>query len=179
MIFMETARLRLRNVSKADADEIFDYRNDPVCARYQRGQLKEHADIIALTERRKDDALTVDAPTWIAVALKESDAIIGEIVVLPNKGTISFGYTFSYKIHRQGYAFEALSALMTHLHERFPQWDYVCFTDTANLPSMALLKKLGFTDLGYLPSRDSRVFGKWLRPDTAAEIAGAVEKHCG
>lgn len=174
MIFLETARLRLRNVSKADADEMFDYRNDPVCARYQRGQRKELADIVALTERRKNDALTVDAPAMVAVALKESDKIIGEIVVMPNEGTISFGYTFSYKIHRQGYAHEALSALMAHLHECFPQWDYVCFTDRENLPSMALLKKLGFTDLGYLPSKDSQVFGKWLRPDTAAEIAEAA-----
>ena len=101
--------------------------------------------------------------------------MIGEIVVLPNEGTISLGYTFSYKIHRKGYAYEALSALISYLHEQYPEWDFVCFTETENVPSRELLKKLGFTDWGYLPAKDSQVFGKWLRQDTIEEIAANVQ----
>ena len=94
---------------------------------------------------------------------------------MPNEGTISLGYTFSYKVHRKGYAYEALSTLIEYLHEHYPEWDYVCFTETENVPSMKLLKKLGFTDLGYLPSKDSQVFGKWLRQDTVKEIVQTVQ----
>lgn len=174
MIFMETERLRLRNVSKTDADEMFDYRNHEACACFQRGQLKAHDAIAALVERRKHDTLTLDGPALISVALKQTDAMIGEIVVMPNQGTISLGYTFSYKVHRNGYACEALSSLLAYLQEQFPAWDYVCFTETENIASMALLEKLGFTNFGYLPSKDSQVFGKGLRPDTLAEITQAV-----
>ena len=71
---------------------------------------------------------------------------------LPNDGTISLGYTFSYKHHRKGYAFEALTALINMLHERYPEWDFISFTEPENLPSMALLKKLGYQDMGYIPS---------------------------
>ena len=175
MIFLETDRLRLRNIDRKDADEMFDYRNNEICSKYQKGQTKDYDGIVALTERRKADTLTMESPLMICVAQKETDVMIGEIVVMPNEGTMSLGYTFSYKTHRKGYAYEALSALIEYLHEHHPEWDYVCFTETENVPSKKLLKKLGFTDLGYLPAKDSQVFGKWLRQDTIEEITPNVQ----
>ena len=170
MTFLETNRLRLRNVSPKDAIQMVDYRNNERCSKYQRGQTKDYKDIVALIERNKDNALNIASPTMISVALRETDVMIGEIVVMPNEGTISLGYTFSYKVHRNGYAYEALSSLIEYLHKHYPQWDFICFTERENIPSMSLLKKLGYTNLGYLPSKNSQVFGKWLRQDTLEEI---------
>ena len=150
MIFLETNRLRLRNVSPKDAIQMVDYRNNERCSKYQRGQTKDYKDIVALIERNKDNALNIASPT------------------------ISLGYTFSYKVHRNGYAYEALSSLIEYLHKHYPQWDFICFTGRENIPSMSLLKKLGYTNLGYLPSKNSQVFGKWLRQDTLEEITSAV-----
>ena len=110
MTFIETKRLVLRNVAAKDADIMFDYRSNELCARYQRGQIKDREGIGDLVERRKNDILSVDAPFMLAAALKETDEMVGEIVVMPNEGTIGLGYTFSYRHHRKGYAFEALSA---------------------------------------------------------------------
>lgn len=174
MTFMETDRLRLRNVTATDADIIYDYRNNEICARYQRGQTKDHAGIAALVERRKDDVISVDAPFMVAVARKDTDEMVGEIVVMPNDGTISLGYTFSYKHHRKGYAFEALTVLINMLHARYPEWDFISFTEQSNEPSMALLKKLGYNDMGYIPAMESQVFGKWTTPATEEEIANAT-----
>ena len=39
---------------------------------------------------------------------------------------------------------------------------------------MALLKKLGYKDMGYVPSMESQVFGKWTTTATEAEIAQAT-----
>jgi len=39
---------------------------------------------------------------------------------------------------------------------------------------MALLKKLGYKDMGVIPSKESRVFGKWTTPATEAEITQAT-----
>lgn len=175
MTFLETQRLRLRNVFPKDAAIIHDYRNNPICAQYQRDQTKDFDGIVDLVDRRKDDVISVDAPFLVAVALKDSDELVGEIVVMPNDGTISLGYTFSYRHHRKGYAFESLSALIELLHARYPKWDFISFTDRENHPSMALLKKLGYKDLGYIPSMDSQVFGKWTAPETEAEIAQATQ----
>lgn len=175
MMFLETARLVLRSVTAKDADIMFDYRNNELCARYQRGQTRDYDGIVSLIERRKDDVVSVEAPFFVAVALKNSDEMIGEIIVMPNEGTISLGYTLSYKHHRKGYAFEALSTLIDMLHDRYPECDFICFTDPENEPSVNLLKKLGYRDMGYLPSKDSQVFGKWVTPATESEIRQAVQ----
>ena len=174
MIFMETNRLHLRNVVVKDAEIMYDYRNNEICARYQRGQVKDYDGIVKLVECHKDDVLSVDAPFLVAAALKDTDEMVGEIVVMPSDGTISIGYTFSYKHHRRGYAFEALTALIDLLHERYSEWDFISFTEPQNEPSMALLKKLGYKDMGFIPSMESRVFGKWTTPATEAEIAQAT-----
>lgn len=180
MTFLETNRLRLRNVSPKDAIQMVDYRNNERCSKYQRGQTKDYKDIVALIERNKDNALNIASPTMISVALRETDVMIGEIVVMPNEGTISLGYTFSYKVHRNGYAYEALSSLIEYLHKHYPQWDFICFTERENIPSMSLLKKLGYTNLGYLPSKNSQVFGKWLRQDTLDSPGHIRRNHkCG
>lgn len=176
MTFLETDRLILRNVTPKDADIMFDYRNNEICARYQRGQTKDYAGIVELIEKRKADVISVDSPFFVAVVLKDSDEMVGEIVVMPNDGTISLGYTFSYKHHRKGYAFESLSALIALLHQRYPNWDFISFTEPENEPSMALLCKLGYKDMGYIPSMTSQVFGKWTTPETEEEIAGAVRR---
>lgn len=42
---------------------------------------------------------------------------------------------------------------------------------------MALLKKLGYKAMGYIPSMESQAFGKWTTPATEAEIAQAVNRN--
>lgn len=173
MIFLETNRLILRNVSPKDAGIIFDYRNNELCSRYQRGQTTTPEGIKALTERRRFDTISADTSCMTAVALKDTDELIGEIIIKPDCRTFSFGYTFSYRHHRKGYAYEALSGLIQYLHGQYPQWDFVCFTDPENKASIGLLKKLGFHDMGFLPSIESRVFGKWTNSDTENRILKA------
>ena len=141
---------------------MFDYRNNELCARYQRGQTKDLPGITALVEKRKHDTISTDAPFLLAVALKDTEEMIGEIVVMPSDGAISLGYTFHYAHHRKGYAYEALSVLINDLHKRFPDWEFISFTEPGNTASMALLRKLGYEDLGYVPKLESQAFGKWI-----------------
>ena len=171
MVFLETQRLTLRNVAPRDADVMFDYRNHEVCARYQRGQTKDYAGIRELIEKRKGDLLSTENPALIAVSLRDTDELIGEIVVMPNEDTFSLGYTFSYRYHRRGYAFEALSALTELLHGRYPIWEFISFTHPDNQASRGLLLKLGYRDLGYIPSMESQAFGKWITQATEEEFA--------
>ena len=109
MISIDTKRLHLRNISQNDVQAMFDNRNNEICSRYQRGQIKDFEEIPNLIERRKNDEISIDSPCMIAVALKETNELIGEIIVKPKDNTISLGYK----------------------------------------------------DLGYVPSMDSKTFGKW------------------
>lgn len=163
MIFLETKRLLLRNICPEDAAIMFDYRNNEICARYQRGQTKDLPGIKALTERRRHDTLTTTDNAMVAVALKETNEMVGEIVVMPNDDCFSLGYTFHYAYHRNGYAFEALSCLIEYLHALQPDWEFISFTETENVPSQKLLLKLGYTDMGYIEKLDSQMYGKYLK----------------
>lgn len=174
MIYIETERLLLEDFSAADADIMFDYRNNEVCSKYQRGQAKDYEGICRLIEAHRNDEICTDAPFMVAVILKETRRMIGEITVMPSENTFSLGYTFHYAYHRKGYAFEALSAIVNMLHESYPSWEFISFTDRDNKPSMALLKKLGYKNYGYLPSKESEVFGKWTTPATDEEIVRAI-----
>lgn len=163
MEFFRTERLVLRNVKEKDVPAIYDYRSNEICTRYQRGQVKELDEIRKLAAKRKNDVISENADCMLAAALKDSDEIVGEIIVMPSEDCISLGYTFSYKHHRKGYAFEALSLLIEKLHESFPDFEFISFTEPENQASIALLKKLGYQHLGYSAKLDSEVYGKWVK----------------
>ena len=162
MVFLKTSRLILRNVMSEDVEAMHDYRNNIICSRYQRGQTKDYPGIASLIDKRKWDIITDTHNFLIAVALKDTNEMIGEIVVMPNDGAITIGYTFSYKYHRKGYAYEALAPFIDMLHSTYPEMEFICFTDKDNVASISLLKKLGYQDLGYVEKITSQVFGKWI-----------------
>ena len=148
MILLETERLTLRNVISRDAETMYDYRNNEICARYQRGQTQDYDGITALVEKRKNDVISTDSPFMIAVALKSSNDMVGEIVVMPNDGTISLGYTFSYKHHRKGYAFEAAYAFFDYLFNQKGARRIYAYTEDYNISSQKLCIKLGMRKEG-------------------------------
>ena len=165
MDFLKTERLVLRNLMPQDADVMFDYRNNEICSRYQKGQTKDYAKFAKMIERRRADVLSAEAPFMVAVALKETDEMTGEIVVKPKTDMIELGYTCSYRYHRRGYAFEALTALIDQLHRMAPDRAFISFVEPQNTASMGLLRKLGYRDMGYVPEIESQMFGKWTKAD--------------
>ncbi len=162
-IDFKTNRLLLRNLKFEDLDIIYDYRNNEICSKYQRSQEKTKEGIKKLIEKHKNDKLSLEDDFIIAVELNETKEIIGEIVVMYSDETISLGYTFSYKHHRKGYAYESLSFLIKILHEKYPNFEFISFTECANNKSINLLKKLGYQYYGYSEFKNSEVFGKYVK----------------
>ena len=52
------------------------------------------------------------------------------------------------------------------MHEQYPLWEFISYTDRDNVPSMNLLTKLGYENLGYIDSIESQAFGKWVKEST-------------
>jgi len=162
MIKIETERLMLCNATPDDAPVMFDYRNNEICAKYQRGQTKDLPGITELLSRRQNDSISDRENFMVGVRLKQTNQFIGEIVVMPNDGCFSIGYTFHYAQHRKGYAYEALTVLTNHLHSLYPHMEFISFTEPENIASRKLLEKLKYADLGYISSLTSQMYGKWL-----------------
>lgn len=96
----------------------------------------------------------------VAVALKETDEMISEIVVKPKADTIELGYTFFYRYHKRGYAFETLKVLIDQLYRMTPERAFISFVEPQNTASMGLLRKLEYRDMGYVPNMELQMFRK-------------------
>ncbi len=164
MIFLETQRLILRNLQASDLEELYDYRNDDRCTRYQRGQMRERSDLAALIERRRADSFLPEGKKQLAIALKDG-TLIGEITIF-NEDVITMGYTLSYKHHRKGYACEMVSAIVKALHDAYPKKEFLCFVEPENVASIRLLEKIGYTKLGVDLKENALVFGLYSSPET-------------
>lgn len=162
--YLETNRLFLRNFCLEDLDALTDYRSNPLCSRYQRGQFTDRENLRRFIEKTQHDTLFSKGAKRLAAALRETGEIVGDVAVFIEPPTITIGYTVSYRYHRRGFAFELLSELTAALHERYPQEEIVCCTDRENEASIGLLTKLGFKNEGYSKEIDSLIFSLYAVP---------------
>lgn len=82
--------------------------------------------------------------TFLSVLLKETGEMIGYICLHDDGESFDIGYCFHSSFHRQGYAGEALRFLMELMHQNLHVQAFTAGTAMRNLPSVHLLKKLGF-----------------------------------
>lgn len=164
MPILQTPRLLLRTFSPSDLPALLDYRSSEVCRRYQRGQPCTEAALRALIAAHSTDTLDTPGTKHLAIAQKTTGQLVGDVFLCIAPPTLSLGYTISYKHHRQGYAYELLSALIDCLHAAYPACEFVCCVEPENAASIALLQKLGFGSEGYAEKLDSLIFSKWPAP---------------
>ena len=116
MELLTTERLVLRNFTEEDLESLMDYRNDERCFRWQRGQFRQAEPLLNLIRSSSADDLSHDGKKHLAIARKEDNFLVGDLFLSLTDPTITLGYTISYHFHRQGFAFELLSAFIEHLH---------------------------------------------------------------
>lgn len=155
---LETERLILRRLTKEDAKEAFNnWCNSDNVSKYVLWE--KHKDVSVteklyeMWEKEYEDLTTY---RWI-VQIQETNELIGTIDVASKKllpyGTCEIGYCYGEKYWGQGYATEALKAVIKFLFEE-------CDADTIfadylsnNPASGKVMKKAGMTFEGILRSR--------------------------
>lgn len=137
MLNIETERLNLRNFREADSSALYAYLHEPRSSCFFSLRLPDEA--AALTEAKKRS--TDD--NYIAVCLKENDAVIGDLFAVPEEDAISVGWNFNPRFAGHGYAFEAAHALFTYLFDKREKRRLYAYVEDHNLPSQRLCQKLG------------------------------------
>ena len=149
----------LRNLEKSDADEMFFYRNDENCAKFQRWDKTSREDIEKLIKQFENcEFLSEEYKQIYAVALKSGEMVGDLTYFFSPDDCITLGYTISPKYQRRGYAFEILSAVIDKIHEKYPKLDIVCLVEPENKASINLVKKLGFIEECYSEKIQSFVY---------------------
>ncbi|MGG7057860.1 GNAT family N-acetyltransferase [Clostridium nigeriense] len=153
----ETKRLILRSFRDTDIDELFDYRNNYECKKYQRYDDTSKNYLINLINVNKNIVFLSEAEQHLAITLKTGE-LIGDLSIFFKNRTITIGYTISYKYQRNGYAYEILSNLIKEIHDKYKNYEIVAMTEKGNEASINLLKKLGFSNEGYEEKIESYIF---------------------
>lgn len=156
---LETPRLLLRQLRSEDAEAVLQVFGDPEVTRYY--DLETMTDVarasalISLLEQRfaKREGLR-----W-ALVNKADQRVIGSmgfnsLTAAAHKA--SLGYEVARQVWGQGYATEALSAVVQFAHQRVGLNRLEAVVLPGNLASIAVLRKLGFEAEGLL-----RAFGYW------------------
>ncbi len=141
---LATKRLEIRAFSMADADALYAIHCDPQACRYMNGTLNR-------SESRKNLAALIkrfDASGYgpFAVSLLATREVVGWAGVqqLPGFERIELLFAFQRSHWRKGFASEASQALLEQCFEHLSLDEVVASVDPENLPSIAVLKQLGF-----------------------------------
>ena len=146
---LSTDRLVIRAFAPKDVDAFTAYRSDPDVARYQSWDAYERAQGESLVAEMA--ALRPGVPgRWFqfAVADGSSDELLGDTALCVNAEDPSraeLGFTFAPANQGQGYATEAVRATIDYAFERLGVDVVVAVTDARNVPSIALLDRVGMT----------------------------------
>lgn len=145
---IETPRLVIRRFRERDAPELSAYRSDPQVARYQSWtDLSPQAALDFIGSLQASEPGTAGEWFQFAVQFKASAALIGDIGLRtdqhePAVGEI--GFTLARPFQGQGYAREAVQAVLDYCFETLNMHRIIALTDTRNQASIRLLERLGF-----------------------------------
>lgn len=143
---LTTERLVLRELTRADAEDVFAFRSDPVVQQYDEAPMISLAEALAFIDGMRSIRPTQTFLGW-GVACRASNKIIGVVALWDwdkQKRQAELGYGLAKEHWGQGLAHEAVMAAIEYgfvslnLH-----WVYAT-TLTANRRSVQMLERLGF-----------------------------------
>ena len=139
---IETERLVLRNFRRDDAADLFTYLKEPVASCFFSERL---ADMDAAEREAEQRSRSND---MIAVCLKETGRMIGDLFAMPEEDTYSVGWNFNPAFGGRGLAFEAAHALFIHLFETRNARRLYAYVEDHNTRSQRLCERLGMRQEG-------------------------------
>ncbi|MFF5288267.1 GNAT family N-acetyltransferase [Paractinoplanes globisporus] len=179
-MLITTDRLLLRRFRAADAPVLAEYRSDPDVARYQSWDAPFPL-LRAETAVANFMASDPDKPGWFQYAIERiaDKALIGDVAVHlhDNLQQAEIGFTLATAHQKQGYAAEAVRGVLDRLFRLQGLHKVAGECDARNLPSAALMRRLGFTQEGHLREQtfikgewtDDLIFGllatEWLKDE--------------
>lgn len=139
---IETKRLVLRNFRTEDAVDLYSYLHQPIAPCFFSMALKDKP--AAEDEARKRS----ESDEYLAVCLKESGRLIGDVFATPEDDTYSIGWNFNPEFGGRGYATEAAEALLIHLFTTVNARRLYAYVEEVNTASRRLCERLGMRQEG-------------------------------
>jgi len=162
-MLITTDRLLLRRFRATDAPVLAGYRSDPEVARYQSWDAPFPL-LRAETAVAGFMAADPDRPGWFQYAIERiaDKALIGDVAVHLHDNLLQaeIGFTLATAYQRQGYATEAVHAVLDRLFRLQGLHKVTGECDARNRASAGLFERLGFTREGCL-RQQTFLKGEW------------------
>lgn len=151
--FLMTPRLTLRPLGGRDIDAVFAMMSDDLSMRFWDYPAFRDRDVVAdVVAAQLADVASGTAMYWAVALTSEGEAIgscdLSEIDRHHNRAEV--GFLFSRAYWGNGYAFEAMSAVIAHAFEDLDLQRLWARFHTDNAASQRLLERLGFSREGTL-----------------------------
>lgn len=163
-LFIDTTRLRIRNLKAANLPEFYSYRSNPEVTKYQG------FDVFSVEQAKAFIAEQTDrqfgkAGEWAQYGIenKATGKIVGDCAVKLDQNDTRIaevGITISPTEQKKGYAKEALTAILDFLFSLEDFHRVKETVDAENIASIQLLKSIGFRQEGHF-IQNLFFKGKW------------------
>ena len=170
---VRTARLVLRQFDADDLEPLLALHSDPEAVRYVPYPPRDRAAVTSVLERKTTSTAFRQEGDLIelAVTLAENATLVGDVLLVLRSvehETLEVGYIFSPAHGGQGYATEAVRALLDLAFSELGARRVVARVDVRNTPSRALLAGLGVRLEAHL------VENEWCKGELTSEAGYAV-----
>lgn len=177
MIFARSERLVLRRPREGDLEPLLSSWSDPESVKFtsERPDLRGFLTQLIADMQAKEPGGQDPGGPWFQYVVEriEDGAVVGDLgagFFVPGERQVELGYRMLPEHRRQGYAGEALAALIGHLIEAHDIHRFVGVAASINSASIAVLRSLGFRREGQF--RQSFLCnGEWLDDDYFALLA--------
>ncbi len=153
-IYVRSNRLILRQFSQQDVDAFYLYRSSPEVAKFQSWENYQYHDAEFFVNKQSKSVPNLPG-TWFqfAIALVETNQLIGDCALhtlLDEPRIVEIGFTLAEEHQRNGYASEAVRALLSYIFNDLRKHKAIAFTDVRNEKSIRLLELVGMRKEGHL-----------------------------
>ena len=144
-ILFESDRVFVRPFRQEDTLTFLAYRQDKAIERYQGWKDYSLEDALKFVDWASKCSIA-SGETQLALVLKETNTLIGDIYLKFEDTHIALGYTCASSYQKKGYMSEILSVVLSQLQESYklPMRAEIC---VRNLDSIHLCERLGFKQI--------------------------------
>ncbi len=143
--------ITLTKITEEDKEDYFDLYMDEDLNKFWGYDYKQDlhgkmADPDFFYDMVQDDFIN---KTWFSFAIKKEGKLIGEITLgeLNNDNECEIGYRIKKSEQKHGFTYESLSVILEYLYRKVGLFAIKAKSYHKNLPSINLLKKLGFEEI--------------------------------
>jgi RimJ/RimL family protein N-acetyltransferase len=144
---LRTARLRLRRSQPRDAEQISAYRSDPEVHAHQ-GWGRTDPDHVRTEIEEMLTRAPGEAGGWVQFSVEtlQNDQLVGDVgirVDTDEPGVILVGYTMDPGAQNNGYATEAVGALVDYVFDTLDAELVRAYAEASNIASVRVAAKVG------------------------------------